>query len=146
METEQEIREQRQLNDLYIPLLVMQQRGKAMFNVLTSLLGRPYVFVYGTQLSTDDMLLWKTWTSKAFLPMNAEIAGLLENKKDLFDDEMPQSFRRFLSYNEAYKAEFERWEKEGGDYRHPGNFPGDFEEDVLREIRRLAMGGWLRKL
>lgn len=139
-------RTEEQLEELYLPLLLMQVRGKKVFRLFLSLLGRTYVFPAYRNLPDGEMALWAYWADNAFIPMNQEIATLIQSKIDLIDGKMPSSFRRFIAYHQAFKAEQERWIREGGEYRHPGNFPGDFESEILDRIGQLSLAvGWAPK-
>jgi hypothetical protein len=135
----------RQLDELYIPLMLMNARGKRVFRMFLSLLGRNYVFGSG-RLPEQEMNLWAYWAEYAFIPMNAQIALLIYNKRDLIQGKMPDSFRRFMEYHFEFKSAHYRWKDEGGEYQHPGNFPADFEQDVLDAIGQLSLEtGWLPK-
>lgn len=138
-------RAKQQLDELYIPLMLMNARGKRVFCMFLSLLGRGYVFGSG-QLPEQEMSLWAHWAEHAFIPMNAQIAGLLHTKRDLIQGKMPDSFRRFMQYHFDFKTEHYRWRTEGGAYQHPGNFPEDFERDVISALGQLSLEtGWLPK-
>lgn len=139
-------RSEKQLEELYLPLLLMQARGKKVFRLLLSMLGRTHVFHAYRSLPDGEMALWAYWADNAFIPMNEEIASLIESKIDLIDGRMPPSFRRFIAYHQAFKAEQERWIREGGEYRHPGNFPSDFEAEIVDRIGQLSLAvGWVPK-
>lgn len=138
---------ERQLNELYLPLLMMQSRGKMVFRMFLQILGRHYVF--GThKLPDEEMTLWTYWSEHAFIPMNEQIADTIQNgiEENLFVGAIPASFHRFMGYHKRFKQTYSEWKRDGGEYQHPGNFPADFEEDILRSISRLSLEtGWLPK-
>lgn len=139
-------RAKQQLNELYIPLLLMQARGRTVFRMFLAVLGRSFVFMYRTALPEKEMNLWAFWSENAFIPMNEQMANLIEMKRDLIDGDLPQSFQRFLNHHRDYKAEYQRWKEQGGDYNHPSNFPSDFGDDVMEKIGQLSLESeWVPK-
>lgn len=139
-------RAKQQLNELYIPLLLMQARGKTVFRMFLAVLGRSFVFMYRTGLPENEMNLWAFWSENAFIPMNEQMVNLIESKRDLIDGEMPYSFQRLISHHRDYKAEYERWASKGGEYNHPSNFPAEFGEDVMSKIGQLSLESeWVPK-
>jgi hypothetical protein len=138
-----------QLNELYLPLLMMQARGKRVFRMFLTLLKRTYVFGSG-QLPQNEMNLWVQWTEHVFLPMNDQMVDLILKGQEnglAIGGQMPNSFHELIHYQQRYAAAHSRWVREGGQYQHPGNFPDGLERDILDAIGRLALEtGWLPKM
>ena len=138
-----------QLDEFYLPLLVMQERGKRVFRMFLTLLGRSYVFMYNDTLPEREMNLWAFWAENAFLPMNDQMVDLIlkAQERNLIVGQIPDSFHEFIHYQQRFAAAHERWVRDGGQYQHPGNFPDGFEQDVLDKIGQLALEtGWLPKM
>lgn len=128
------------LDELYIPLMFMAVRGRNVFRSFLLTLGRGYVFMWRGDLPKSEMNLWGAWAEKAFIPMNQEMASLLEAN----DHHIPvgsnlrASKWNFISYHEQFKHAHEFWRKNGGAYRHPGNFPQQFQVDAMMDFLKLT--------
>lgn len=137
-----------QLDEFYLPLLVMQARGKRVFRMFLSLLGRSYVFG-GSRLSEEQMGMWAFWTENAFLPMNDQMVDLIlkAQERNLIVGQMPNSFHELIHYQQRFASAHEKWVRRGGEYQHPGNFPANLERDVIDSIGQLSLeSGWVPKL
>jgi hypothetical protein len=129
------------LAELYIPLHLRLLQSKGLFLAFLQRLGRSYVFSGPkTMLPEQEMAMWARWAGEAFIPANGAIAELIQSKQRVLRP-IPHSFTRFLAYHKSFRDEFERWVREGGEYRHPGNFPQEFEEDVERRLSLLLVAG-----
>jgi hypothetical protein len=140
-------RAERQLIELYLPLSIMQARGKKALQMFASLIGRSGFIFGGKPLNGKETSLWVRWVEEVFIPMNSEMISLLNSKTDLIETPVPRSFYSLIDHNYYLKRELQRWKDEGVEWRHPGNFPVDIEKDIMNEIGRLSVEiGWLEKL
>jgi hypothetical protein len=141
-------RAEQQLTELYLPLLVLQRRGQKVFHMLLATLGRTYVFAgYTEQLPDREMALWNFWLENAFIPMNDQMLDVIKRaeEENLFDGDMPYSFKHLFQYQELLKQAHDRWVA-GEKYQHPGNFPDDLESDILDAIGGLSLEtSWVPK-
>jgi hypothetical protein len=128
------------LDEFYIPLMFMAVRGRNVFRSFLLTLGRQYVFVWNGPLPKSEMNLWGVWAEKAFIPMNTEMAVLLEDgdRHIPVGSNLRASKWQFISYHENFRAAHDYWRKNGGTYRHPGNFPQQFQVDAMMDFLRLT--------
>jgi len=139
-------RAERKLIELYLPLSIMQARGKRTLQMFVSLIGRTKGVFDGRPLNARELSLWVRWVEEVFIPMNTQMVQLIVDKLELLDA-VPRSFVILKVHNEALKQELERWKNEGGAWHHPSNFPTDIETHIMNEVGRLSVEiEWLEKL
>jgi hypothetical protein len=139
-------REERQLIELYLPLSIMQARGKRAFQIFAALVGKTKGIFDGTPLTARQLDLWVRWVEEVFIPMNTQMIQHIVAKLELLD-RVPRCFVLLKAHNEDLKQELERWKAEGGAWRHPNNFPVEVEKHIMDEVGRLSVEiEWLEKL
>lgn len=139
-------RTERQLIELYLPLSLMHARGKRAFQMFVALIGRTKGVFDGRPLSPREMDLWVRWVEEVFIPMNSQMVNLMVEKIELLD-RVPRSFVMLKAHNEALTQELYRWKADGGEWRHPSNFPTEIETHIQNEVGRLSVEiEWLEKL
>jgi len=140
-------RAERQLIELYLPLSLMQARGKRAFQMFAALIGRTNGIFDGRPLSKRELSLWVRWVEEVFIPMNDQMVRLITDKAELIDLPVPSCFFHLVGHNTALKQELERLLMQGGEWNHPRNFPSGFEKHVMDEVGRLSVEiEWLEKL
>lgn len=131
---------EKQLEELYGPLLFLIYESEQNFKDLLIYLGRNYVFKSNEELSKEDLKTWLFWTENTFLPTNVKIADLLNKKTHLIDDsEFPQSYEIFLKHHYSWSINHLRWKQEGVKYifRSNINWPTEFTEDIKKTYTKL---------
>lgn len=97
---------ERQIKELYEPLLQLNARGLAA--------------VKGYQKTSGDdteQARWKVWAEREFLPRNAETAELLGARFGLIEGEGPSDgIRAFLLHQHSWALRHAFWKEHGGDY------------------------------
>jgi hypothetical protein len=134
---------QRQIEELYGPLLGLIQHAGVVFEVAASRVPRtPGGAVDQARFSTRDADVWNYFTEGYFLPLNAQIESLLRKKIYLLESiELPPSFQEFFRHQAAFECLHRLWKEKGvdsSDFRSTG-WPKEFETDVkshLEELRR----------
>jgi hypothetical protein len=143
----------RQLEELYIPLLAHCLTGKLEFHdCLVELarirrpwapqLGVPSVFPddHSTLPPREHDIWWK-YVDTIFIPRHQAIKDLITEKDFLIDGPMPESWKEFLSYQKAFAEIHAQWRWEGTPYRSIGrNWPREFDRDVASKFIHLSMG------
>lgn len=76
---------QRQIEELYGPLLGHLQRTRVVFEVAMARLRRPDGTMKFFELDEDEKKLWLFFNNTYLLPTNKEIAQLLQTKSFLLD-------------------------------------------------------------
>jgi hypothetical protein len=130
---------ERQLAELYGPLLFLTLEGEAALRDLLQTLGRPWVFDF-KGIPDDELNTWLFWVEHEFLPRNEAIQQLLASKSHLIQDaDMPESFRAFVSYYNSWRVSHLRWQKEKVPYAWHAkeNYPQEFSDDILQTFGSL---------
>lgn len=100
---------ERQLEELYGPLLGLIRNSRYVFEVSKKLLphelGKGYLFENFTE---QDFKINAYFTENYFLPNNFKIANLLHTKVALMGtDKMPESFAEFLQHQAEYECSYQ---------------------------------------
>lgn len=131
---------ERQIDELYGPLVTLNHEGKASFEGLLKMLGREHVFPLEEAKKEQELRLWLFWAENSFLPRNERQRKLLEGKFWLLDgDKLPDSHRKFLDHVNSWQIEHLRWQKEKVDYRWHSkiNCPVEYSAEVEETLKRL---------
>ena len=133
---------ERQLEELYGPLVALLCEGRQVFTELLRTLGRNHVFIEGRGLPEDEQRTWLYWTEKSFLPRNRSIRDLLTAKLHLVDGpDFPESYMRFFQHESSWAIHHARWRDEQVPYTWHSSvaWPRDFENEVLATFKTLKM-------
>lgn len=133
---------QRQLEELYGPLVFLVLEGRRSYNDLLEALGRNFVFFENKPLSEKDLEIWLFWTENDFFPRNEKIKYIIEGKTHLIDNEkVPESWLAFLNHHNSWKIGHLRWEKMGNkyDWHSKVNWPIEFEDDVIKTFNAIKL-------
>jgi hypothetical protein len=131
---------ERQLEELYGPLVALMYEGRQIFAELLRSLGRNYVFQEGMPLPPEELRTWLFWAESSFLPRNRLIRDLLTSKPHLVDgSEFPASYVSFFLHESSWRIHHERWLKEqvAYDWHSAVNWPLEFEREVIETFRTL---------
>jgi hypothetical protein len=131
---------ERQLEQLYGPLLFLVEEGRSAFHDFCGTLGRNVVFTGEGSLTPDELQLWLFWVDHEFMPRNEAIQSLLSSKAHLIvGDRMPESYLQFVDHHNSWRISHARWKEEGVSYSWHAktNWPRQFELDVIDSFARL---------
>ncbi|MET8680936.1 hypothetical protein ABZW18_25990 [Streptomyces sp. NPDC004647] len=130
---------ERQLEELYGPLLFLMHEGESSFSDFTQTVGGHAVFV-NEQIEPDNLQPWLFWVDNDFMPRNRAIQTLLSTKAHLIDaSRMPASYLQFLDHHNSWHVSHLRWKEDGVPYRWHSRtgWPRDFQSDVIATYERL---------
>lgn len=133
----------RQLKELYGPLLALVKEGEAVLRDFRAEFypGRDIYWGTENEPTEKEAAEWRLWISEVFMPINLQIEKVIIQNTDLVaGGEIPRVFLDFCSHTSGYKILLKRWD--AGDFtRHtPGvPFPAEeFNEYVTRVYRWLS--------
>jgi hypothetical protein len=100
---------QRQLEELYSPLVALIQRSQEIYNIavskLPSLSGRP-------PATNDEAEVWRWFIENYFLPINKQIGELIRSKIHLLENGvLPESFAQFVRHETQYECLHRLWKE-----------------------------------
>lgn len=131
---------QRQLEELYGPLVFLVLEGRRSYSDLLEKLGRNFVFFENEPLPENDLAIWLFWTEHDFFPRNEKIKQIIEGKTHLIDSQkVPESWLVFLDHYNSWKIGHLMWEKLGNkyDWHSKVNWPVEFEGDVIKTFNAI---------
>lgn len=135
---EQRVRVERQLNELYRPLLAMIGESKASVeDFMATKLGRDWIF----PLEKPEEV--KAWLQKAegdLMPRNERMCALIRAKRDLVDGpELPATWTALLVHQDGWRALHEKYKKDGVAYswHSPTPFPRRLQPELEESIKAL---------
>lgn len=124
---------QRQIEELYSPLLGLIQQSRIVYEVEQKKL--PLKSTPEDFSKTKDYFI-----EKYYLPLNDEMAKLIRTKIYLLDaDEMPGSFHQFLKHESQFAALYNLWKDKGirSDEIKGEKYPPSLENDVKNSLNSL---------
>lgn len=131
---------ERQLEQLYGPLVFLLYENRRAFIDLCQTLGRKYVFAEGKPLTKDELEAWLFWTEESFLPTNKRMKELLMSNTHLIDGgHFPQSYVAFLDHCNSWMMRHKRWKDQGVEYSWHSkiNWPEEFRHEVVATFESL---------
>lgn len=130
---------ERQIEELYGPLVFLLHEGRRTFSDLLDSLGRGYVFS-DEPLPEDELRTWLFWAEAEFLPRNEKIKSLMVSKTHLIEGAgFPDSYVAFLDHCNSWAINHRRWKEQGVEYSWHSkvNWPTEFSNEVLRTFEAL---------
>jgi len=124
---------QRQIEELYSPLLGLIQQSRIVYDVEQKKL--PLKSTQQDLSQTKDYFI-----EKYYLPLNDEMAKLIRTKIYLLDtDEMPESFHQFLKHESQFAALYNLWKDKGirSDEIDGEKYPTSLEKEVKEKLNDL---------
>jgi hypothetical protein len=141
---------QRQIEELYSPLLGLIAQSKIVYDVASKKL--PHINDCSKKQITDnDAETWRYFVEKYFLPLNKQMAELIRTKIYLVvTDELPESFDRFLRHQAQFECLHSLWRDKGisSDEIKGTGWPVGFDtyvQDSLLNLRK-SYNDYLRKI
>ncbi|MDG4859704.1 hypothetical protein P8605_16355 [Streptomyces sp. T-3] len=131
---------EKQLEQLYGPLVFLVEEGRSAFRDFCDTLGRPFVFAGDDSLTARELELWLFWVDHHFMPRNQAVQELLSAKAHLIvGDRIPDSYVAFIDHYNSWRVNHLRWKEQGVAYswHAKANWPRQFDTDVLESFERL---------
>ncbi|MBB2946426.1 hypothetical protein FB565_006194 [Actinoplanes lutulentus] len=125
----------RQLSELYGPLLALSEAGRRSYR---EYLKKHRVGSFTNPdlpASAEALALWQLWMSKVLQPINDKIFDLIVGHADLLiGDEMPDFFLEFCAHKAGFDVTIAQWEA-GDRSRHFSVIahPGERMNEYIRE-------------
>jgi hypothetical protein len=126
---------QRQIEELYSPLLGLIQYGAAVNEIERQKLP------HGARGEQEGEIM-RYFRERYYLPLNAQMSELIRTKIYLLDsDALPESFQQFLVHAAQFECFHSLWKDKGisTDEIEPITYPETFRvdvEDTLHQLRR----------
>lgn len=132
-------RTQRQLDELYRPLLALVQDSRRSIEAFLAELGREWIHPEEGELQGPEREKWLKKAEGDLMPRNERMCALIRRNQDLIDGPMPASWKAFLDHQDGWRAAHEKWKKDALPYglRAPKSFPRRLEDDLKVDIARL---------
>lgn len=131
---------ERQIEELYGPLVFLIYEGRRNFVDLLDSLGKNSVFISRKPLPEDELRTWLFWAEAEFLPRNEKIKNLLMSKSHLVEGpKFPQSYITFLDHHNSWAINHRRWKEQGVKYSWHSkiNWPQEVEKEVIDTFEKL---------
>ena len=129
---------QRQIEELYSPLLGLLTQSKIVFDIAEKKL--PNRLGGQAHTSPEEDETWRYFVEHYFLPLNKQMADLVRTKVYLIPtDAMPESFNLFLMHQAQFDCLHALWRDKGiSSMEVPGiGWPKGFQEDVKQTLASL---------
>jgi hypothetical protein len=131
---------ERQIEELYGPLVFLMYEGRRTFADLLDTLGRNKVFISEKPLPKAELNTWLFWAEAEFLPRNEKVKNLLMSKSHLVEgDKFPESYVAFLDHCNSWAINHRRWKEQEVKYSWHSkvNWPREFEKEVVDTFEKL---------
>ena len=133
---------ERQIGELYGPLLGMIEHSEMIYEILRKKLAQQAApKIDFTKLNEQDGQVWRFFQERFFLPMNAEIRDLIRSKTHLLERGlMPESFLQFFVHEAHYACLHPLWKEHGiSSLEVRGvSWPESFRRDVGNTLAQLT--------
>ena len=131
----------RQLQELYGPLLVLVHAGDRSWDVFRGQY-RPTGGFWGSEPppSEDEARAWRLWISTVFMPLNRQMRDVIVTHADLLEeDDIDPCLLDLCAHVAAYEAILKRWESDDyAEHAAPLAFPRDeLSAYASKSFRRL---------
>jgi hypothetical protein len=132
-------RAERQLEELYRPLLALVVESRESVTGFLKVLGRDWIHPNEGELQGRERELWLEKAEKDLMPRNDRMCALVRAKRDLVDGPLPETWQALLDHQDRWKADHAQWKKDGKPYglRARNPFPRYLEAELRKDIERL---------
>jgi hypothetical protein len=134
---------EKQIEQLYGPLLGLIQHSRSAFAVAARILPRDqHGQVEFGRFSARDGEIWRFFVEDYFLPVNAKIRVLIRSNMHLLEAGiLPKTFADFFSHEVQFEALHRLWKEKGVDSSGVASlgWPTDFEADVQTTLDALRL-------
>jgi hypothetical protein len=131
---------ERQLSELYRPLLALVEEGRLSHRDFVKKEGRDGALPADRPPTEDELRRWIEKAEGDLMPRNERMCVLIRAKRDLIDGpELPASWQALLTHWDGWKADHEKWKKEGVPYSFTAStpFPRSLERELKASIAKL---------
>lgn len=131
-------RVERQLNELYRPLLALVQESHlSVQEFMKTKLGRDWIFPLE---NAEEVKLWLVKAETDLMPRNERMCALIRSHESLVDGaELPPSWKALLEHQDGWRAVHEKWKNDHLPYswHSPTPFPKRLESELESSIQKL---------
>jgi hypothetical protein len=130
----------RKLQELYRPLLALVEESRLSVQDFLKKEGRKEILPSDREPTEAEL---KGWIAKAegdLMPRNERMCALIRAKRELVDGaELPASWQALLDHQDSWRADHEKWKKEGVAYPFHSrtSFPRSLERELKAEILKM---------
>jgi len=136
--SDERARVERQLNELYRPLLALVQESHlSVQDFMKTKLGRDWIFPLEKE---EEVKLWLVKAETDLMPRNERMCALIRSKADLVDGpELPPTWKALLEHQDGWRAIHEKWKTDHVPYHwhSPTPFPKRLESELESSIQKL---------
>jgi len=130
---EQLTRIDRQLNELYRPLVALVEESRLSRDDFLRKEGRKETLPTDRTLTDEEMKRWIDEIEKVMFPRNERMCALIRAKRGLADGPEPASWQALLNHQDGWREDHEKWRKEGVAY--PFHARSGFPRSLERELK-----------
>jgi hypothetical protein len=132
----------RQLSELYRPLLALVMESRASIEkFMETKLKREYIFPTDHDLEGEELKLWLEQAEGDTMPRNERMCALIRAKRDLVDGpDLPASFTQLLEHQYRWREVHEKWKRDHVPYKawkSPASFPKQLQGELEEAIEKL---------
>ena len=131
-------RVERQLNELYKPLLALVQESHlSVQDFMKTKLGRDWIFPLEKE---EEVKLWLVKAETDLMPRNERMCALIRSKEDLVDGpELPSTWKALLEHQDGWRTLHDKWKNDHLPYHwhSPTPFPKRLESELEAGIQKL---------
>ena len=125
---------ERQLNELYQPLVALVEESRVSITDFKKKEGRQEILPTDRTLTDAEMQRWTDQIEKVIFPRNEKMCALIRSKQDLIDEGfLPKSWQALLEHQDGWREEHNKWRKEGVAY--PFHARTGFPRTLEKELR-----------
>jgi hypothetical protein len=140
MPQEKIARIERQLAELYRPLVALVEESRQSITDFKKKEGRQEILPTDRTLTDQEMKRWIDQIEKVIFPRNEKMCALIRAKQDLIDEGfMPKNWQALLDHQDGWREEHDKWRKEGVAYPFHARtgFPRMLEKELKAKILQL---------
>jgi len=131
---EESARIDRQLNELYRPLVALVEESRLARDAFLKKEGRQQPLPTDRTLTDEEMKRYLDQLEKNTFPRNERMCALIRSKTDLVEGgALPASWQALLDHQDGWREDHEKWRKEGVAY--PFHARSAFPRSLERELR-----------
>lgn len=132
----------RQLSELYRPLLAMVVESRASVeDFLKTKLKREYIFPTDRNLEGEELRMWLEKAEGDLMPRNERMCALIRSKRDLVDGpDLPPSWKALLDHQDGWRTIHAKWKQDHVPYNwhSPSSFPKRLDDELEESIEKLV--------
>src|SRR5262245_20962497 len=136
---EQIVRIDRQLSELYRPLVALVEESRLARDAFLKKEGRQQPLPTDRTLTDEELRRYIDQIEKNIFPRNERMCALIRTKRDLAEGSEPPSWQALLDHQDGWREDHEKWRKEGVAYPFHARsaFPRSLERELKASIAAL---------